>query len=77
MTYDHLPTTPVEEPLLEKPKNSENPETVSREEVALPEQEENLTENAEKDQDDKTATTPKKNLEDSEITSTEKEEDLT
>ena len=77
LTYDHLPTTPVEEPLLEKPKNSENPETVSREEVVLPEQEENLTENAEKDQDDKTATTPKKNLEDSEITSTEKEEDLT
>ena len=77
LTYDNLPTTPAEEPLSEETKNSENPETVSKEEAALPEQEENLNENAEKNQDDETETTPKKDLDNSEITRKEKEEDMT
>lgn len=77
LTYDNLPTTPVEEQLPEETKNSENPETVSKEEAALPEQEENLNENAEKNQDDETETTPKEYLEKSEITHKEKEEDMT
>lgn len=77
LTYDNLPTTPAEEPLPEETKDSENPETVSKEEAALPEQKENLTENAEKNQDDETETTPKEDLEKSEITRKEKEEDMT
>lgn len=77
LTYDHLPTTPVEEPLSKETKDSENPETVSKEEAALPEQEENPNENAEKNQDDETETTPKEDLEKSEITRKEKEEDMT
>lgn len=77
LTYDNLPTTPVEEPLPEETKDSENPETVSKEEAALPEQEENPNENAEKNQDDETETTPKEDLEKSEITRKEKEEDMT
>lgn len=77
LTYDNLPTTPVEEQLPEETKNSENPEAVSKEEAALPEQEENLTENAEKEQDNETETTPKEDLEKSEITDKEKEEDMT
>ncbi len=51
LTYDNLPTTPVEELLPEETKDSENPETVSKEEAALPEQEENLNENTEKNQE--------------------------
>lgn len=59
LTYDNLPTTLVEEIL---PADLEDSEIVSKEEDALPEQEENLGGNTDENQDNETETTPKEEV---------------